>query len=528
MTQPERNAVAPGVWATLALALLVFAYLIQIELGRQRALPLSYDEMTFAACAARGLATQQVPITGCHDNKGPVIALTHQLVQWVAGAGYNMAAVKVAAFLVVGALVGLTGLLAGRLNCRLAGLATAALLLQALTADTSFLALKTETVGALFIVAGLIFLLTATGRAWARLKPLPLLASGSLMGLAVLTRQTYALVPMLCFVWIALFQRDGTAMVRIRWLNAVLFALATALPLLLFLAWFSMHGQAREYLAGLFVYPLVRGVSAEGGAMLHLAQSSLAVLGTLAMLPLLCGLAALAATSAKGPEALLLACAAAMLAVIVVSPSNYPFHVIPALPMMAVPAGGILVRIGERVGRFEASYGAWTIGSVLLVLSTLSAASSWDRNGRTDVMASILGDKLGPQTRGAYGYVLGMRSSFYAMNELVPASNLQFPWAFEGMPDSIYYHRPPPEKRAGRLLAWAQQSGVQHLLEDFERTPPRYILVVGSVAHMPGAATVTNLPGFDSYLEHHCKLLREHFGEPQRDGLLYDCRPSRD
>ena len=109
----RRNPAWRSVGVMLALAVVSLAYVALLEFGRWRDHAIQVDELYFSACAARGLTVGQFPIAGCHDNKGPMILLIHQLVQ-MASSTYDLVAIKVAAYAVVLLVAGAAAMLAHR------------------------------------------------------------------------------------------------------------------------------------------------------------------------------------------------------------------------------------------------------------------------------------------------------------------------------------------------------------------------------------------------------------------------------
>lgn len=525
MTGATRNPVAVGVLAMLLVALATFANLAGAEFGRLSHQPLHIDEMSFASCAARAWADGTWLAAGCHDNKGPVIFMVHRIVQAAAGKAYDFVAIKRAAFLVVMALCGLTYLLARRFSGRLAGVAAMALLLQALSTHATFFALKTETVGTVFVMWGLVLIVGPRGRMDAR--PLALLLGAALMGMALLTRQTFALVPLMCFVWL-LRGGEASASIRTRAGRGLLFAVGGCLPLAVLFFVYRAGGLQTEYLASLFIYPMVRAVPTSTPLVHTLIESTGLVLATLSAMPLLCSLFAASVVRkhsdrSTAPALRLIQVAALLsLLVILVSPSVYRYHVVPALPLMAVPAGLAL----EEVGLWLTSAGLHKQRLPLVGLGTLAllaAAFSWDQNGRENSRQMFASDGLPESSRGAYAYALDYTPQFYAMNGLIPASSRMFPWAIETLPDNFEFHRPDAGSRKAALLAWAEQGGAAQLLNDFRRTPPRYILLLRAIAHAKDSARLVDVPGFDAYLSQNCVFERDRAVGPDFAAVLYRC-----
>src|SRR5262245_6062529 len=105
-----------GLVCTLGLAILSILYIASIEFGPLAHLSLADDDVYFAVCAARGMAAGEIPITGCHDSKAPIVFLLYELIQ-PGGSPYDTFTIKAAAF----AAVALIAVLVGWIAFRLAG-----------------------------------------------------------------------------------------------------------------------------------------------------------------------------------------------------------------------------------------------------------------------------------------------------------------------------------------------------------------------------------------------------------------------
>jgi hypothetical protein len=225
---------------------------------------------------------------------------------------------------------------------------------------------------------------------------------------------------------------------------------------------------------------------------------------------------------------LVLSMALGMFVIIFVSPVFFNSHIIPIQMLMAVVGGAVLAELGTRMSAAMPAASPYLTAG-LVASAVLMGNTSWSRNGEE------LGAEQNPlataksvttrrnETKGQFAYVLGMAPAFYAANGLIPASDLLFPWAIEGMPNSAMYHHPPPETRKGRMLAWAHQQNQGKLWADFARTPPRYILVVHSMARGPNSKQISDAPGFDEYIHAHCQYLRDSALNPRWPSSLYSC-----
>jgi 4-amino-4-deoxy-L-arabinose transferase-like glycosyltransferase len=516
-----------------ALAVLSTGYLVYMELGPWRQELIDVDEMYFASCAARGLAVGHFPVAGCYDNKGPMTHLVYQLVQ-LASSRYDILAIKGAAFVMVALVVGLVAVLAYRLGGRLAAVAAAALALQALATEVSHMALKTETLGVAFVLAGLILLVPVAQRDGSRSR----LLSGCLLGLAVVTKQTNLLVGFAVLVYIGLCCRGSTTgWTRAFAKEAALFALGLVLPFLLFLLLFVATGRQAEFLGSFYLFPSVYGAPVDSPSFRPMWWRLGAVLRTLAETPLLAVLFAmslaslgLSARNLRGRDStadrsrILVGMAAiALLLVMAISPAFFSYHVVPARTLMAVLGGTLIADASARI-RSSSSVTGVGVAAVLLCNSLLMAANSWRTDGgkqsRLPYMRAVaLGDG-----RGEYGYVLGTSPQFYFVNGLVPASNVMFPWAVAGAPEFHYFTLPPTATWRGRAVATARARGLDDLMADFRRTPPRYIFVVDKMARSADSPRLADVPGFDEYVADRCRYLREVNGSWRGTARVFRCR----
>ena len=538
LAAPRRfNPVWLGVCVMLALALLSLAYLASLEFGRWRHEAIQMDELYFSACAARGLAAGQLPIAGCHDNKGPLILLVHQLVQLVSSA-YDLAAIKVAAYTVALLVAGAVAVLAHRLAGPMAAASGAALILQALATDASHLALKTETIGVFFLLASLIVAVGPVTRrgAWR------LFASGVLLGMAVVTKQTFAFAAVAVAGWLW-WSSTGSASARLRscMTGSVVFGIGVLVPFAVFLLVFMLDHRQSEFLSSMLIYPSVYGAVATeplykrwgwtAGAVLT-AMSGTVLLSTLfvggAIRTILASRSLHKGTRTTArPRMLLLLVTVATFVTLVLAPAFYDYHLVPALALMAV-FGGVLIS-DLAIELHDALPKSTAYLSLSLVApSVLMATSTWSSNGgqwHTRTSDSVLAQSqaLPAAARGEFAYVLGMQPGFYAYNGLIPASDVMYPWALLGAPQNPLFTPAPPGSVRAHGLAWAQQQATANLFADFHQTPPRYILVVRNMARAADSKRVSDVPGFDEYLQEACVYLKEVGASDKKDASLYQC-----
>lgn len=525
------------VWAAvismIVLAVLSLLNLALLEFGPWRHNAIQVDELYFASCAVRGLVAGEVPIAGCHDSKAPLIFAVHQLVQ-LGPSPYSLLAIKAAAFGVVVVVTVLAALIAFRLAGAMAAAVAAALLLLALTADAQSLALKTETVGGVFMLIGANFLIGSHRRYWSWL------GSGFFLGLAVAAKQTFVFAALAVVVW-SWFSTPGESVsrrLRSFLLNMFSFGVGLIAPLAAFLLVFFLQGRHIEYLASLFLYPTIYGGGQAAPWIKASAWRAASVLESLGKFPIL--VASLAAATAGsiqnwnqdrtnvGPSLkgrrLVVSMTLAMLLVTFVSPIYFAYHLVPSWILMAVLGGIVIGELGEmsldgppRAARF--------LAAGLVTFALVSAATSWYSNGgRNKAVKLDRPEAFIKDGHGQYAYVLGMWPSFYVYNDLVPASRVLFPWALPGTPGNWAYKPPDSNSVRGHVLAWVHSANLRQLFEDFRRTPPKYIVVSHDIARYADSTRVADVPGFDAYLLEHCVYIGAAPENLSSAQSLYDCR----
>jgi len=510
--------------ATLVMGLISMAHLAFLEFGPWRHRAIQVDELYFAACAARGTAVGESLVAGCHDSKAPMIYI---LYQWVQGSGapYDLVAVKVAALSTVAIILVLVGAIALRMAGLAAAIAAPALLIQALSGDASVMAFKTDTVGAAFMLAGLYVLMGED----ARQRLFKVLAAGLLLGLAVVTKQSFGFFALAVLVWLAVARgSDRGAVPALR--RIAVFGAGAVLPFLVFLGLFKARGRDIDYLASFFLYPSVYGESPLfslealfwrlSNVLDILSHSTiLVVLFTFAALSLAIG--ALRGHPVPARAVLLLFATVAAIVVVMVAPTYFPYHTVPLWTLTAILGG---TSVGEIWSRSRARAPTVTVylAGGLLIAAVLSAASSWHTNGgRRDT--SLARDDTPSVEGGGYAYVLGTWPDFYVYNRLVPASDIMFPWALPGTPASWTYNPPGPGTLRDRMLEEVHARNLSRLFADFDRTPPGYILVLDDMAREAGSSRVTDVQGFDEYLEHRCTFVRTAHDERRGSARLFRC-----
>ena len=528
----------PARWAMgvlLVIALAVVANLARLELGAWSSEAIQVDELFFAACAARGNATGELPVPGCHDNKAPIIFLVHQLVQLAAGA-YELGAMKVVAYAVVAVVAVQLAILARHLGGWQAALAAPALMLLTLSNDANLFALKTETVGTAFILAAMTLWIVAKEQIGAGRW----FAIGVCFGLATMTKQTYAVAGLAVIVhrmFVAVLMRDGRYGQVIR--DVLACGVGMALPLLAFLAWFSIRGGWAEFLGNLVIYPSVYGTDSDAPTWQRLIWTVSAMMETFSRAPLVPALFASALVFhwwprasgvdwrafAQRPTTVLSLVIGVLLLVLAAAPAFFRFHLLPVWILASLLAGVLVAQVLTYGTRVDARCSA-ALCTALLAFAVLMAHSSVStRGGRSQGFErhSDPARWTAKDREGTYAYVHGVWPYFYAHNKLVPASNVMFPWALPGVPAKYVYRTPPTGSWRARLLHWAQQQSAKQLQQDFKKTPPHSILVAHDIARAPGSLRISDVEVLDDYIKSNCEFSRMVIEKGLKTSV-YHCR----
>jgi hypothetical protein len=510
--------------ALLVLLVTLFgvALLVKLEFGGRGDLPMQLDELYFATCAARGLASGEVPVAGCHDNKGPLIFLLYQAVMDPAHP-YRLATIKLAGFS-LGALVCLLGgLVAHRIGGRIAAVVAVALALQICTLDPWFFSLRTESLGLACMLAATLALLP---RSTSALHGWRVALAGFLCGLALLTRQNFLFLVLGMAGWIAFTPWAGwVRLIRL----ALLFSVGVLAPMLAFALAFQLQGTLPEYLASLFVYPALYGSNADEGALRRLllklallaeyaqplsAYAALGLLGAMALARRALPLAAHEAPAAR----LVLALALTSLVFLLLVPVLLRPHLWPSLLLAAVLASGALARgLAQREWRLP-------VVTLLLGLSALAVLCAWggpQGNPLRD-RKNLQAPKVA-EAAGGYAYVVGMWPKIYADNGWTPASTVMYPIALPDSPQTWAFKPPEPGSWKATMLTQLRERNERRLLADFARTPPRVIVVVDRDARRPGSNEATDIPVLRRYLAAHCSLSRRLDEDTSYASSLFVC-----
>lgn len=536
---PERAPMQT--WAGLAclvvLTVLSLGYVLQQQFGPLRNEPFQVDEEYFSACAARAGLGDAFAVVSCHDNKGPLIGLMHQLVQ-IGDVPYDWYRVKLMALLVVFLVACLLYRLGHRLGGeglqRVTGIAAAALYIGALLPDSAFFALKTEMLGAVFMLAAQWALLPAGGL----LGGHRLLLAGACIGMALLSKQVYGFLLPAALAWLVLLAREGPSMQWARLLRqSMLLTLGTCLPPALFALMYASAGAGLEFFATLLLYPSMYAKANTFTFFQKVLWDGSMIVTLLATRPIHLLLAVAAAcrllqgyarevverTWRADPLWLPALFLLSMLGVLWISPVHFDYHLIPSYVLLAELGAVALAR--TWVHPANGRNGPGLALAALLTLGLLTAVSTLRSNS---VKPPVHWAKVATGPHERHGYVFGFAPQFYSQNRLIPASGVMFPWALPGTPPFSLYTPPPEGSWRGRWLSAVHRSNLQQLFRDFERTPPAWIAIAHGVARAPGSSRVVDVPGFDEYLQRHCRFERNVLftggaPEAERRGSVYHC-----
>lgn len=499
---PERRAWQLALLVMLA-TLLGVALLAKVEFGGRGDLPMQLDELYFATCAARGLASGEVPVSGCHDNKGPLIFLVYQAIMDPAHP-YRLATIKLAGFALGGLVCLLGALVSHRIGGRVAAAVTLALALQTSTLDPWFFSLRTESLGLACMLGAALVLLP---RGTAALAGWRVALAGGLCGLALLTRQNFLFLVLGMAGWIAVTSWAGWGrLLRL----ALLFSAGVLAPMAAFALAFQVQGTLPEYGASLFIYPALYGSNADEGALRRLLLK-LALLAEYAQ-PLfayaalgLVGAMALARRAVPVPAAaapavrLVLVLAGTSVVFLVLVPVLLRPHLWPSLLLAAVLAGPWLAQgLAHREWRAP-------VAALLFALSLLAVLCAWggpQGNPLRD-RKNLQAPKVA-EAQGGFAYVVGMWPKLYVDNGWTPASTVMYPLALPDAPQTWAFKPPPAGSWKGDTLAQLRARNERRLLDDFARTPPRVIVTIDRDARRAGSQEATDIPVLRDYIAAHC------------------------
>jgi hypothetical protein len=522
-----------GLAIPLIIAVAAFLFLVRMELLGFTNIASEIDQYYFSACAVRGLDLGQIPIAACHDNKGPLIYLLYEIVFALAGA-YNFLAIKSVALVLLLLDIALLSWTAFRLAGMAAAAMTAALMLLGLSSDVAFLAFKTELAGGIFLTAALLVLSAPqAGKSASRLA-----LAGLFVGIAVTAKQLYAFSGFAVIVWLFLsqpvrsFHTFGKFLAR-----SLLFGGFVLVPFALFWLAFARQSNSADYFASFFLYPSVYG-SSGGGGLANILRRTAAVMAGLTdhtLLVLMTAAAAVtfiiatpsrnsASAGFSDPRWLFILVVLFLLTALIMSPVWFAYYVVLLVGPMVLLSGTIFGDWWDHVRQISARAAA-TFIIVFCVGSMLVATRTWQTNGMRDIEAvparPIAATPAGASTR--YAYEFGEQPDFYAAGHYIPASSIQFPWALPGTPERWSYKRPPSGTFVARMLAADQARNLAQLYADFARTPPSYVMLQSDFVRNPNSPNAIDIPGFQDYLDRHCRLLKQAELRPAVSASLYGC-----
>ncbi len=525
-----------GVLLALLLASVSLVRLGMVEFGARAERPLAQDELYFMVCAARGLAIGEIPVSGCHDNKAPLIFLAQQFVQLVQP-GYNYSAVKTLAYGMVVVLMLMAAGLSRRLGGGWAAAAAAAFVLQIFGFDSRLAGLKTELLGSVFMLAGTWCVLR-----WLQLPTLARASAAGLMyGLAIVSKQTFVfalLGPLVVLLWLMLTRQLA---VRQTTAHVLGFIAAALVPTTAFILIFDHQGRLPDFLGAMFLYSSAYAPAEAKPVIAALMDKGRHLLSFLVEAPwvvLLSGLGvwkvfwptpevttppahvAKAASRVRLQAALVTFSALGMLLLLLVAPVQFYYHLLPAWMLMAVLAAWGVADVFSRSGV--------AVRFVVLVMLILGSAQQTWQTWAVEVPRPPrdwnlpLVPKLA-NAKGQFAYVVGVWPAFYVVNGLIPASNVLYPNALPGAPASWNYTPPGPDTWYGARLLALQSDNARQLIEDFKRTPPRFILVIEADARAKTSIRSTDIEVLAAYLSARCHPQTQVSGTGREAGMLHVC-----
>ena len=521
-------------WVTAIGLLLVgifnVAYSARIQLVEYSDVPLQVDERYFASCAARGHVSGPLVSGACHDNKGPLIFLLHYALQ-SPEKPYDFFRVKIAALGLLGVVALLSSVLAWRIAGWPAAVMCAGMVACTFGISSGLYALKTEILGAAFLMGALCLLPLGEGKqTWLRL-----FFVGVLIGFATLSKQTYVLtlLPVCAWLiwghgaWTRWQLRSGVAQALV-----VLVGVGAALMTTILL--FANYESSASLLSSLFLYPSVYGDVPVGSFLQRAVWRTADIFDVFGSYTPVLALFASACAMMFRPEEqpgrvvqwrlmqVLLWTTLALASVLWLAPNFFTYHTIPAWVLMSVSAAVAATMFLDTMNRPN-PHSVYLTVALLAAFAVVTAGRGIIHSSN----AKALGDELsefrghGPQ----YAYVLGMWPHFYTQANMIPASNVVFPWALPGIGRFWAFSPPKKDTELANILARTQQRNLEALYRDFALTPPRFIAVSDDIAKSAESTRITDVPAFDNYLQTHCKYLRDVKDDRERPVKIFTCVP---
>lgn len=510
-----------------------FSYMVWVELGVRLAIPFQVDDLYFLTCVARAISATELPIAGCHDNKGPIIYVAYQAVI-DRSAPYSMLPIKGLAVALSVVLVAACGLLAGTArNVRSAFFASGFVLLLFINSPT-FMALKTELVG-------LLFLLPALGLLWHSANTsnrYSALFAGFLFCFSVLSNQKFLFAALAFGVLAVSVSADWRPKLRQNAGQALLFAIiGGCLALAAIAIWFTLFGRLYEFLLGVFFYPTIYGGKPDAESLITRLAWRIGMVATalkpMALFVALAGVGLTrslvlwkpsAAPDKRLPLEVPIALAAlGYLAIVLASPVLFQYHFFPVLILASILVGitfdRVMVGAGDEPQKRRS--GVWPVATVLVTV--FSAAYWYGPDAKVGPGKEYFAYEPVNSQPGQYAYVVGAWPAFFVFNGLLPASEVMYPNALPEARASWAYMPPAIDSLKGRLLRQVQQRNDERLTADFRKTPPSFVFVEDAAGRRPGSAEASDFAGINTYIAAHCVLDRTVSDNPLHIGVLYAC-----
>jgi hypothetical protein len=526
-------------YSLLLLAALVafcgLGYLLWYELDSRALVPLQVDDLYFLSCAVRAVTQESGVLVGCHDNKGPLTYIAYALLSQSTQL-YDLAPIKITgtAFVLLNAL--LAAWLSERWAGRQAAIVTLVLAMGLVFIDPSFLAFKTESLAVMFTLLG-IGLLThrvagdPTG-------PFRLMAAGALFGVAIMSNQKFVVIwgAAALWIWLAIAaapagQQDKFTRRHVH--SIAIFSAGTAVPFLLLLGTYALFGRAHEYLASLFLYASLYGTAADGnlaqviGWRLGLVAQKLrpfllyVSVAVFACVFLMRGiLLRTAGWSATSWSLFLISLAMAAYGLLCLSFSIlFGYHFMPVFVLASIMAGVGYSSLAKLIPDV-----CFRLFMPLLLIHFLASGAIAMWFGMKDrAQSDTVFKYLVTPTQGDYAYVAGVWPGFYVFNQLIPASDVLYPHALHGAQPSPFFRLPAVGSVKRQLLDKIRGENERKLTSDFQKTPPRYIYVEDTWAHLT-AASSTDLTLLNEYIAIHCEHTKRVTQVlAMHDGDLFTC-----
>lgn len=506
----------------------------RVELGVRSAIPFQVDDLYFLTCVARAVSATELPIAGCHDNKGPIIYAAYQAVI-DRSAPYSMPPIKGLGVALSVALAAACGLVAGIARNLRSGLFASGFVLLLFIASPTFMAPKTELLGLLFLLPALTLLWHSANTS----NRSSALFSGVLFCFSVLSNQKFLFAGLAFGVLVLSMSANWRPKFRQHAIQTFLFAfVGGCLALAAVAVWFAVSGRLYEFLLSVFFYPTVYGGKPNADSLITRLAWRIGTIAT-ALKPMalfvavaVIGLARSLVLWPKRPaseverlplEVPIALSALGYLAIVLASPVLFQYHFFPILILASVLVGTttdrILVGTGDELQKLRG--GVWLVAAVLVAI--FSAEYWYGADAKGDRGKEYFAYEPVNSRPGQYAYVVGAWPAFFVFNGLLPASEVMYPNALPGARASWAYLPPAADSLKGKLLSRVQQRNDEQLVKDFRKTPPSYVFVEDAAGRQPGAVEASNFASINAFISAHCVLDRRVSNNPLHIGNLYSC-----